>query len=265
MKRPGTIIVFLAAILLNGQVSMLSAISFDIYYDGYVDGVHLEIDPSTGLVEGYQINVFPTGNVVGVAGDILSQGLSVAFSYGMPAGYWIGSLYTVIRDDHTWTNYRNDGNGLYVLNEGTWSFGKPGEVRKGQRISSEAVTGNLLPGPIPPLPTASFDIFFDGYVDGVHLDIDPSSGLVDGYQINVWPAGSIVGVAIDVMSQDLSAAFSYGQPAEYWTATFFTVIRNDHTWTDYRNDGSGTHVFNEGTWSFGRPGEVRDELPSRFE
>lgn len=102
----------------------------DIVYDGYCDGAHLSFDFATGLADGNQTGCH-VGNMLGVLSSVSSQGPALCMSYGVGADFYANALYTVIRADGTWTHYANDGGGIYVINQGTWSFGVAADANAG--------------------------------------------------------------------------------------------------------------------------------------
>jgi hypothetical protein len=94
-----------------------SALQIDVMFDGYCDGMSLNIIPGTGLVDGARIGCY-TEPLHGTVGNVIGQGVGVTVTIDPPG---IAGIITVVRQDGTWTHYGNDGSGIYVLNSGTWS------------------------------------------------------------------------------------------------------------------------------------------------
>jgi hypothetical protein len=116
--------IFVALFLLLGSAAMVSAGSVDVSYDGYCDVMYFYYDLATGLVDGYQTGCTAGPTLGTVAKEIFSQGTGVTMGYDETADYGHG-ISTVIRQNGTWTHYRNTGDGIYVVNSGTWSPGPP--------------------------------------------------------------------------------------------------------------------------------------------
>jgi len=121
----------LAATALNASLATAAApaASYDISFDGYCDGLHLNI-PSVGLpgtaqsVDGDQTGCL-TGGVFGQARANPTTG-----RYGVTKGSEFVTIpgfstFTVVKRDHTWVHYSISGDTIYVLNSGTWSAGPP--------------------------------------------------------------------------------------------------------------------------------------------
>ncbi|MFQ6105392.1 MAG: hypothetical protein ACE5OP_14045 [Candidatus Glassbacteria bacterium] len=130
MRRLATFSTLLATVFFNGQAGNLAA--YDITYDGYSDGVYLEIDQNTGLVSGFVTGAVD-GDIMGVVGGVENQGRSIIISY--PEDSFYEGLLTIIRDDGTWSHYFHDGAQMLELNSGTWIKGVP-SVQYGQNVTS---------------------------------------------------------------------------------------------------------------------------------
>jgi hypothetical protein len=98
---------------------------FQIGYDGYCDGqaFHMHAD---GTFDGF-LTGCAYGPSLGTRGLTWTQGLTIGIVYDDTADFF--GLYEVVRVDGTWMLYGNDGGGIYVINEGTWSYGPPGKGR----------------------------------------------------------------------------------------------------------------------------------------
>jgi hypothetical protein len=130
MKK--ALVLFAALVLLcsfgytgAAEAAEAEALNIAIIYDGYCDGVYLEIDNLTGLVDGEQIS--PTGcvsgGVLGTVGTLMGgQGPAVTIGYGTDADFYANGLVTVIRANGTWTHYELVSGEISVLNSGTWSL-----------------------------------------------------------------------------------------------------------------------------------------------
>lgn len=110
----------MALALMFGQVSTSHAANQNIVYDGYCDGASLSYDMFTGLASGSETGCY-SGNMAGTVANIFSQGPAITMGYDTTAT--LAGVTTVIRADHTWTHYVNNGAGITVLNSGTWSSG----------------------------------------------------------------------------------------------------------------------------------------------
>jgi len=95
----------------------------------------------------------------------------------------------------------------------------------------------------------SFDISFDGYCDGLHIN-KPSAGLGQSSTIDGDQTGCVAGGIFGQTSKTSNAL--YLTVPGFGT---FTVINADHTWVHYGFDGSLIFVLNSGTWSFGVPAD----------
>jgi hypothetical protein len=115
-------------------------------------------------------------------------------------------------------------------------------------------------------PTAGTDITFDGYCDGMHLEV-PSVGLgtdstVDGYQTGCLADG-VFGQA----KPNRFGVYGVTKGTEYVTApgiSTFTVVNRNHTWTHYGFNGNQIYLLNSGTWSLGAPAAARQGLRSSY-
>ena len=94
----------------------VSAQALDIVYDGFCDGVSLNVT-AAGVAFGVETGCI-SGPVVGTKGNVTSQGQA----FSVAENHVANAIY-VIRPDHTWTIYLSDGS---ELQSGTWSFAAAG-------------------------------------------------------------------------------------------------------------------------------------------
>ena len=122
MNKLNTIFLIAFFILTFGVSSAYSAdtelvANFDIIFDGFCDGANFTVDTNTGLAVGVYASSCATcpftEQMAGTVGSIFSQGKAVSLSWNPGIG-----VYTVIRQNGTWTHYNYDGT---VFNSGTWS------------------------------------------------------------------------------------------------------------------------------------------------
>jgi hypothetical protein len=212
----------------------------DISFDGYCDGMHLNY-ASAGLGEASTIDGDQTGCVFGgVFGQTSNANNAV---YLTVPGY---STFTVINLDGTWVHYGFDGNLIFVLNSGTWSYGPP----SGTGVASNRPRAGALKALNP---TKTTDIVFDGYCDGMHL-VSPSAGLgtpgtVDGNRTGCASEG-LIGAKTKIHGQGTFAVTFVTDGTWIQTAIFL-----DHTWIHYAVQGDLIYINNTGTWSYGTPGD----------
>jgi len=96
-------------------------------------------------------------------------------------------------------------------------------------------------------PLKSYDITFDGYCDGLHIEY-PSLGFgtkqtADGYQTGCVE-GPIFGQANSSGSMAMLTVPGFST---------FTTVSSNHTWVHYGFNGNLIYVLNSGTWSLGAP------------
>jgi len=130
MKRITATTALLAAALIFGSTGYLGAI--DVTFNGYSDGVYLDIDRETGLVNGF-LTGSVEGDIMGFLGGVENQGTSMILTY--TGGSLYEGLTTVLRADHTWSHYFHDGTQMLELNTGDWSVGMP-VVAYGENVTS---------------------------------------------------------------------------------------------------------------------------------
>jgi hypothetical protein len=211
--------------------------TYDIVFDGYCDGMHLEF-PSAGLgnyqtVDGYQTGCIE-GGIFGQADSTRSTGYLTVPAF---------ATFTVVTNRHTWVHYGFNGNLIYVVNSGTWSYGTPlgrTGVASNTRRAGAAAVGNR--------GVNDLDLMFDGYCDGMHL-VNPSAGLgtptsVDGYRTGC-SAEALIGATASVANQAGTYVVTF-DTAGLWVST---AIFPNHTWIHYAIDGNSIFLLNFGTWS----------------
>ncbi len=230
--------------------------SYDIAFDGYCDGLHLNI-PSVGMpgfarsVDGDQIGC-DSGGLFGQARPDGATG-----QYGVDAGSEFVTLpgfssFTVVRPDHTWVHYyAANGNQIEVLNSGTWSLGTPQASQLSTTRSSwdRAGTRSTAPQKL----TKATEISFDGYCDGMHL-VSPSVGLgtagtVDGYRTGCASEG-LIGAKTKIGKSSRKAYVVQFDEGGTWIQT--TVFKN-HTWVHFSISGDTIYLLASGTWTEGPP------------
>ena len=111
-----------AMVLALSQVAIAApAATYDISFDGYCDGMQLNI-PSQGLGSADTVDGMHTGCVTGGLIGTKSSAPNAAHltSFSDFQGY---PLHTQVNANHTWTIYGRNGNLIYFINSGTWSFG----------------------------------------------------------------------------------------------------------------------------------------------
>ena len=227
--------------------------AYDLHFDGYCDGLHLNI-PSVGLPgTAYSVDGDQTGCAsAGVFGVAKPNNAGI---YGITKGAEFITIpnygtHTVINKDHTWVHYGLNGNLIYVLNSGTWTTGPP--ARGGAGVSSftpRAGASRVGPASV----TSAKEIHFDGYCDGMHL-VSPSAGLgirktVDGNRTGCASDG-LMGTKTKINNLRGSYAVSFFANGSQWLET---AIFSDHTWVHYAVSGDVIYVLNSGTWSPGPP------------
>lgn len=113
-----------------GSVALSPGSSHDIMFDGYCDGLHIEID-NEGCINGYQIGMGDCveGDILGTLAHRFNRAF-LAINYTCDATFGcelsgFGCIHTVLRGDRTWTHYCHEVTGMEVINSGTWSVKPP--------------------------------------------------------------------------------------------------------------------------------------------
>jgi hypothetical protein len=232
--------------------SAAPAVAQDISFDGYCDGLHVNIPSAglgtTGTLDGTETGCYSSGAFGTASPNKLGRfGVTKGNEYVQYEDAVGHPWLTVIKKNHTWTHYILDGLGhLAVLNSGTWSLGTP--VRQAGRVGS--ASGAARPQVSAPQSVdVRIDIVFDGYCDGMRLKI-PSTGLgtagtIDGRRTGCESAPIMGAVAKvnglrDWVVDDVNGPFQFG-------------IFEDGTFVIYVGSGGLESVLNAGTWSYGTP------------
>lgn len=121
MKKALAVLLAAAVVLSFSQAA--TALTIDIVFDGFCDGMHANINQAAGLVDGNT-----TGSCIGEWPILGSFGYingkpAVTVTHGASSPY-PGLIY-IIYANRTWANYVNDGFGITPLYSGTWSPGVP--------------------------------------------------------------------------------------------------------------------------------------------
>jgi hypothetical protein len=229
---------FAMFLALSQLASAAPTTGYDIMFDGYCDGMHLE-HPSLGLGTSATIDGHHTGCVSGGVFGTTSQNPAASH---ITTNYGGCCLYEYfVKANGTWTLYAESGNEIFQQNSGTWSFGTPVGVGPASASVHHIVRPDA--GPI-------YNISFDGYCDGLHL-VYPSAGegttvTVDGYHTGCI-SGGLFGTASQV-SEAAHITTNYGGCCLY-----HFLVNVDRTWTIYAINGDLIFVINAGTWSPGLP------------
>jgi hypothetical protein len=235
-------IAFATVMALSQVATATPTKTYDIHFDGYCDGVQMNI-PSVGLGTPGTVDGTQTGCVIsGVIGSSASKAVRLTEDYASP-----GSIYQMVigTATHTWTLYSVSGDLEYVVNSGTWSPGPP----SGSGPSTAA--GARMAGPAS--PAATHDIHFDGYCDGMTLNV-PSAGLGTPGTVDGDHTGCITGGFFGTTSSGpttLHISTTYGGSYFYE----FVVNIPSKTWTIYGRNGNLITFINSGTWSPGPPSD----------
>jgi len=230
----------LTLVLVAAPISAASAAptkSYDIAFDGYCDGLHLEF-PSLGFGTKQTVDGDQTGCVSGgIFGEANSSGST---AYLTVPGF---STFTTVNKNHTWVHYGFNGNLIFVLNSGTWSYGTPlghGAVASNTPRAAKAFGADR--------GVNDLDLVFDGYCDGMHL-VNPSAGLgtpdtVDGYRTGC-SFESLIGATATVNNQAGTYVVTF-LTGSLWVQT---AIFPNHYWIHYSVSGDQIFLLNFGTWS----------------
>jgi hypothetical protein len=236
-----------------GAVSAAPLKGVDITFDGYCDGLHLNM-PSVGLPgSAYTVDGDQTGCVSG--GVFGTAKASANGHYGVTKGTEFVTIpgyatHTVIDSNYRWVHYAESGNLIYVLNAGTWSLGPP-DARVGVPSSTPRAGPTATFGP----RDKTRNIIFDGYCDGMSL-VSPSAGLdvartVDGNRTGC-SADGLFGSKSLIDGQEATYVVSFFADGATWIQT---AVFPDHTWIHFSASGDVIYILNSGTWSYStRPG-----------
>jgi hypothetical protein len=228
----------LAMSVAAGQVAAAApSTSLDISLDGYCDGLHINT-PSIGLGTAGTVDGYHTGCVSGGFEGTFARGAHITTEYG---GLVEPLLHFVINTDHTWTIYGISGDLITLVNSGTWSPGPPSGTGPAAGLAHQAK-------PIA-APSASIDISFDGYCDGLHIN-SPSIGLGTTGTVDGDHTGCISGGFVGTFARGARISTDYGGGVP---TLYHIVINTNHTWTIYGISGELQTLINSGTWSPGPP------------
>jgi hypothetical protein len=240
-----------------GPAAAAPAVAQDITFDGYCDGLHLNI-PSAGLgtngtVDG-DYSGCGTGGVFGEASPnkFGKFGVTKGNEYVQYEDGVNYPTFTVVKKNHTWVHYRVDAsNHLYVLISGTWSLGAPARVAGRVSSLSAAAAAAAAPQAADLLaPDVRIDIAFTGFCDGMRLKI-PSTGLgtagtIDGHRTGC-SSDPVMGAVATIGQKDwVTGTVQEGVALQY-------AIFADGTWVLYEVLGSTIFVYSSGTWTYGTP------------
>lgn len=133
-------LVFGSSFAQAGEVGEEPAIHYEIIFDGYCDGVALDVSPANGLVTGVYASVCAscpfTNLMAGSAGDLLGPlGLTANLGWDTFGDAGEINLFTRIYANGTWEHYNFDGS---VFNSGTWSLCPAGVVDTPNAVPSTA-------------------------------------------------------------------------------------------------------------------------------
>jgi hypothetical protein len=232
------------------------AVAQDITFDGYCDGLHLNI-PSAGLGTVGTIDGTTTGGCadpIGIFGEASPNrfgklGVTTGNEYVQYEDPAI-SVFTVVKKNHTWTHYVLDAGHLLVLNYGTWSLGAG--ARTASRVSSMSAAAAKPQAADLLALHARIDIAFTGHCDGMRLRI-PSAGL--------GTAGTIDGKSTGCETEPVMGAVATIDGQRDWvtgvvdggTVPLQYAILADRTWVLYRGSGGAISVLGSGAWTYGTP------------
>ncbi|MGE5140500.1 MAG: hypothetical protein ACM3JD_13615 [Rudaea sp.] len=258
--KTGTLLVGAALLfaLLLSSAAPVQAAGYDIRFNGYCDGIHLQI-PSLGIGKRYTVDGYQTGCMAGALFGVAKPNLVGQFGVGKGTEYLTLTGYPalfVIKSNHTWAAYNLSAGVMQLINSGTWSRGLPlgpGAVPAGNTYNPNAVAppedGDQRLG-----IQATKDIAFDGYCDGAHL-VSPSIGLgkfgtVDGHSTGCLIAG-FIGFKTKIRGMAGTYVITHNNYG-YWGQI---LIYPNKTWQILAVSLTTNRIFlvNHGTWHLGTP------------
>lgn len=232
----------LAMTLAFGQPIASAGLGGDIVFDGYCDGMHINI-PSSGLGTVGTLDGNHTGCISGFfvgTTSARSEASRISTTYGGAAP----AIHYVVRGNHNWVAYDASGTSLVQLNSGTWSFGTP---PPNGRASASSGARTAVPH------TGGTDIHLDGYCDGFHLNIPSigtgTAGTVDGNHTGCVTGG--FGGTTSKRPNAVHLSTTYGGLGAYPLLAW--RIRANGNWAAYAEVGGVIVLVNSGTWSPGPP------------
>jgi hypothetical protein len=222
----------------------------DISFDGYCDGMHLNV-PSVGVGSLGTLDGFGTGCTSDpLFGQASKKGFKKGTEY-VTSG--LSGLHYVIRASHKWEIYATDGSAVYLLNSGTWTKGlppmdsarlQPSSVAKHAPEASMGTSSN---------PSKITDIILDGYCDGMHFNVPAAIGApaIDGNRTGC-ASDPLYGTTGKVAGEGKKP----GNVVSFLADGSFILqagVFTNHTWVLYATDGTNEYLLNSGTWSPGTP------------
>lgn len=124
-------ILLLSGLILGVSLAQAGAIGedteailhFEIMYDGFCDGVALDVNTSTGMATGEYGSICATcpftNLMAGTVGDIFGpEGLTATLGWDDEGTAGVLNIFTRLNANGTWTHYSWDGS---IFNSGTWS------------------------------------------------------------------------------------------------------------------------------------------------
>lgn len=235
LRRIGLVVGVVSAMVLGLTQVAISAPStvFDISFDGYCDGMQLNV-PSVGLGTPDTVDGHHTGCITGGLAGTVSRGMHITTNYGGAS-----LLHYRVFGNRTWTVYGQSGDLITFINSGTWSPGPPAGL--GQ------ASGSVRAGAAAAGPTTTFDISFDGYCDGLQMNV-PSVGLGTSDTVDGHHTGCIAGGLAGTVSGGMRITTNYGG-----FSLFHIKVLGNRTWVIYGQSGDLITQVNTGTWSPGPP------------
>lgn len=230
-----------AMFLALGQIATAApSTGYDIAFDGYCDGMHLEY-PSIGLGTTETVDGYHTGCIGGGLFGTTSEDPNATH---ITTNYGGCCLYEfLIKANGTWILFAQSGNEIFQQNSGTWSFGTPDGT--GPASASKHRTASM-----PDAASSSYNIRFDGYCDGMQL-VSPSAGEGTKATVDGHHTGCISGGLFGTASASPEAAHI---TTNYGGGSLFQFLVNvDRTWEIFAIDGDQIYLINAGTWSPGLP------------
>ena len=236
-------VVFGMMLALGQVASAAPSTTLDIVFNGFCDGMHINV-PSIGLGTAGTLDGDHTGCATGGFEGTTSASPR-AFHITTTYGGQVPLLHYQVNANHTFAVYGISGDLETLVNSGTWSPGTPHADRgmASGRAPSRAVAAQ---------PTTSIDIMFDGYCDGLHLNL-PSLGLGSPGTVDGDHTGCISGGFVGTSSSRSKGAHLSTDYGGFDPQLLHIVVGADHTWTIYSIFGDAQTFINSGTWSPGTP------------
>ena len=132
MKKALVVLTIVLVALSFSQVS--EALVIDVMFDGYIDGMHLNIIAGTGLVDGNRIGDGVDPDILtGTVGNVIAQGTAVTVHFDNGSSDFV----SVVNQNGTWAHYTNTGGGITLFNSGTWSNALAADAAAGGAASTD--------------------------------------------------------------------------------------------------------------------------------